>query len=442
MYNRARKLLTSREKFHIKLGLERVQELLGYFGNPQDRIRCVHVAGTNGKGSTCAILESVLRQAGYKTGLYTSPHLVDYTERIKINGEDISRDEFASLIFRVSSQTEPQKENKFYFYKEQNSGTLPGKTGVTGASDYIIPEHKPFFNPVHTESKIPATEFEILTVAAFICFFEKNVDVAIIETGLGGRLDATNVIKKPDLSIITSIDIDHADRLGNTIDKIAFEKAGIIKQNVPVITLKDNNGLDIIQQIARENSSPVFLEDYKKAKTNLMGLHQKKNASLAKKAACLLQIPDHAIKAGLNNVSWPARFQFIEDENIIIDAAHNPAGSLCLRESLDFYFPHAKRVFVYSSLKIKDYENMARNLFRKEDTVILTKCSSTSAEDPEVIKRHVKCKKIYITDSVKKSLEVLKSFNKKEFLIIFTGSIYTIGEGFSMRVLPDRLNLL
>ncbi|OGI01314.1 MAG: hypothetical protein A2Y25_00960 [Candidatus Melainabacteria bacterium GWF2_37_15] len=574
MYKDAISLLTSQEKFHIKLGLERVQKLLNYFGNPQDKIKCIHVAGTNGKGSTCAMLESILRHAGYKTGLYTSPHLIEYTERIKINGQDISQDEFAQVIFRVMEQTEPQnivyynevelpvfdgdksrfnrkikelyKENfqgksvnhkilgeiqltktgikktintnqiedlkliikidelikngkyiktelsykdrvdgiikfhtlltkvnvyssvknleikigedkrgrKIYFYKEQNPSilpgnmgitkafdnrnlsTLPGNTGVTEASDYIIPDHHALFNPTYPKAKIPATEFEILTVAAFVYFFEQNVDFAIMETGLGGRLDATNVIKKPEMSIITSIDIDHADRLGNSIEEIAFEKAGIIKENTPVIVNKDNKGINII-----EKSGNVVLAEDKEIETNLMGLWQKKNAALAYKAAELLKIPEHAIKSGLKNVKWPARFQYIESENIIIDAAHNPAGALALRQSLDFYFPDMKRVIVYSSLKTKNYKEVTNHLFRKEDIAILTKCSSPSAVEPELIKENLNCRKIYITHNVKKAVELYKKFNSKGYLTVFTGSIYTIGEIFSARTLASRVDL-
>lgn len=378
-WNKAISLLTSQEKFYIKLGLERVQDLLKQLDNPQDKIKCIHVAGTNGKGSTCAMLASVLTEAGYKVGLYTSPHIVDYTERIKINGIDISKEDFASLIFRV---------------KELGN----------------------------------ATEFEILTAAAFLYFYEQGVDYAVMETGLGGRLDATNVIKKPEMSIITSIDLDHTDRLGDTIDKIAFEKAGIIKKNVPVVTFKDNNGLEII----KEKACSLFL-----AKNE--GLWQERNKSLVRKACEILQISEHAIETGIKNTKWSARFQYIKEKNLLIDAAHNPAGAVALRESLDFYFPDQQRVFVYSSLKTKDYRGVMKALFREDDTVILTKCSSTAAINPETLKKYVNCKQIYVTSNTKEVEKLFEKFNNNQFLRIITGSIYTIGELFASQVLSSRL---
>ena len=403
-YSEAVSLLTSQEKFHIKLGLERVSTLLEYFGNPQDKVKCIHVAGTNGKGSTCAMLASVLAEAGYKTGLYTSPHLVEYTERMKINGEDISRQEFSRLIVEVIN----------------------------------------FSN----KANIPATEFEILTVAAFIYFYEKNVDFAVIETGLGGRLDATNTIKKPLMSIITDIDLDHTARLGGSIEEIAREKAGIIKPNAPVITLKNNKGLDIIKKVSCEVNSAgwgsyptsnnafsnVILADPDKTRFNsgLQGIWQKRNLSLAQEAVSLLRengvnIPDIAQENGFKNTKWQARFQYIEEENLIIDAAHNPLAAEALKNSLDEYFPDSKRIFIYSSLNTKDYKRVIDRLFRQEDTVILTKNSSPACVPPEIIKDHISGK-TYTTQSVEEAVELSKKLCMEGDLLVFTGSIYTIGE--------------
>ena len=179
-YEEVIKNLTSKGKFYIDLGLDRIKAALKELGNPQDDLKFIHVAGTNGKGSTCAMLESILREAGYKTGLYTSPHIYEYTERIKVNGVEISKEDFARL---------------------------------------------------YPKTEIHLTEFEILTIIAFRYFKEQNVEIVILETGMGGRLDATNVIKENLCSIITQIDLDHTDRLGKTKDEIAFEKAGIIKSN-------------------------------------------------------------------------------------------------------------------------------------------------------------------------------------------------------------------
>ena len=191
-YKDSVELLTSQGKFYINLGLERVSSVLELLGNPQDSLKYFHVAGTNGKGSVCAVISSVLEAAGIKTGLFTSPHLFDYTERIKINGVDISKADFARLVFDICK--------------------------------------------IADENNIHLTEFEILTVMMFKYFAENNVEVVVLETGLGGRFDATNVIKENLCAVITHIDLDHTERLGNTKDKIAFEKAGIIKKGCPVVT--------------------------------------------------------------------------------------------------------------------------------------------------------------------------------------------------------------
>ena len=184
-YSEIIELLTSKGKYYVELGLDRILELLKLYNNPQEKLKCIQIAGTNGKGSVAAMLDSILIEAGYKTGLYTSPHIFEYTERIKLSGVEISKDDFVQHI-----------------------------QDVVNVSD---------------KNNVRLTEFEVLTVAMFNYFYANNVDVVILETGLGGRLDATNVTSKNLCSIITHIDLDHTDRLGNTKDKIAFEKAGIIK---------------------------------------------------------------------------------------------------------------------------------------------------------------------------------------------------------------------
>ena len=214
IYQKAIELITSREKFHICLGLDRIARVLSILGNPQEKLNIIHVAGTNGKGSVCAILSKILTGAGFKTGLYTSPHIVEYTERIKINDCSILKDDFARLIFEISSLAQ---KNDIYL-----------------------------------------TEFELLTASAYKYFADKETDICVIETGLGGRLDATSVISKNILSVITSLSLDHVDRLGETIEKIAFEKAGIIKHKCPVLVSSRNNGFETINTIAKEKSSKVL----------------------------------------------------------------------------------------------------------------------------------------------------------------------------------------
>ncbi len=324
-YNNAIDLLTSQGKFYINLGLERISAVLDLLGNPQDKLKCIHVAGTNGKGSVCAIIASILTEAGMKTGLYTSPHIFEYTERIKINGCEISKDDFVKYIFEICE--------------------------------------------IADKNDIHLTEFEILTAVMFKYFSDNNVEVVVLETGLGGRFDATNVIKRNLCSIITHIDLDHTDRLGNTRSKIAFEKAGIIKPDCPVLTCE---GYEEIKDRADEcNSLFVMVAPYEDtANLSLKGTCQQENLSLALAAVRLLfpKFPQSVIQDGIKSVKHPCRFQ-VCDNNLIIDASHNPNGAMALRESLDFYYPDKKRCFVFGCLKNKDYKKMMEILFEKRDEI-------------------------------------------------------------------------
>ena len=316
--------LTSKGKFYIDLGLDRIKAALEELDNPQNDLKFIHVAGTNGKGSVCAMLDSILREAGYKTGLYTSPHIYEYTERIKVNGVDISKEDFARL---------------------------------------------------YPKTDIHLTEFEILTIIAFRYFKEQNVEIVILETGMGGRLDATNVIKENLCSIITQIDLDHTDRLGKTKDEIAFEKAGIIKPNCPVVT---SMGYEAIRDKADEMNSmfimtsPFVPQDFVEALA-LKGLHQIENLALVLSAINYLfkDINENTIKCGLMKVKNPCRFEYFEDKNLIIDASHNPNGIKALKENLDYYYPNQKRRFVFGCLRTKDYAKMMQILFEEGDEVYL-----------------------------------------------------------------------
>lgn len=325
-YTDAEKLLTSQGKFYINLGLERISKVLELLGNPQDKLKYFHVAGTNGKGSVCAILSSVLEKTGLKTGLYTSPHLYKYNERIKINGTDISDEDFAKLVFDICE--------------------------------------------IADKNEIHLTEFEILTVVMFKYFADNNVDVVVLETGLGGRFDATNVIKENLCAIITHIDLDHTERLGNTRGEIAFEKAGIIKKDCPVVTCE---GYETIKDAADKNNSLLMMIAPFENTENLAlkGICQQENLSLALAALRLVypNISPFAVEEGLKNVKHPARFQVIEDKNLIIDGAHNPNGITALRESLDFYYPDKRRRFVFGCLRNKDYTKMTEILFEKNDEI-------------------------------------------------------------------------
>ena len=326
-YAKALEKLTSSKMFYVDLSLDRIKTVLEKFGNPQDSLKYIHVAGTNGKGSTCAMLASILQEAGYKVGLYTSPHIFEYTERIKINGQEIPQEEFANLFEEINS------------------------------------------------IGIPLTEFEILTAIMFLYFHRKNVEIVVLETGMGGRFDATNVIKENLCSIITQIDLDHTDRLGNTKDEIAFEKAGIIKPNCPIVT---SMGYEAIRDKADELnamllfSSPYVPQDFVEALA-LKGIHQIENLSLVLTAISYLfkNIDENTIKQGLVKVKNPCRFEYFPEKNLIIDASHNPNGIKALRVNLDFYYPNLPRRFVFGCLKNKDYKKMMNILFRENDEVYL-----------------------------------------------------------------------
>lgn len=326
-YDEAIKLITSKSNFYIDLSLDRINAALEKLGNPEESLKFIHVAGTNGKGSVCTMLDSILREAGYRTGLYTSPHIWEYTERIKVDGVEISKEDFAK-----------------YAEKIVNLG-------------------------------IHLTEFEILTVIMFLYFRDKKVDIVILETGLGGRFDATNVIRQNLCSIITHIDLDHTERLGNTKDKIAFEKAGIIKPHCPVIT---SEGYEAIRDKADETdsmfilASPYVNQEFIQALA-LRGNHQVENLALVITAINYLfkNIDDNTIIESLRKVKNPCRFQFVEERNLIIDASHNPNGIQALRDNLDRFFPQEKRRFVFGCLKNKDYKKMMNILFREGDEIYL-----------------------------------------------------------------------
>ena len=373
-YKKTLEKLTSTGMFYIDLSLDRIKTVLDKLGNPQDSLKYIHVAGTNGKGSTCAMLDSILREAGYKVGLYTSPHIFDYTERIKINGAEISKSEFSVLFEEVSS------------------------------------------------IGIHLTEFEILTVMMFLYFKKNDVEIVILETGMGGRFDATNVIKENLCAIITQIDLDHTDRLGKTRDEIAFEKAGIIKPNCPIVT---SMGYEEIRDKADELdsmllfTSPFVQQDFVEA-LSLKGLHQIENLALVITAINHLfkNIDEETIKKGLMKVRNPYRFEYFADKNLIVDASHNPNGIKALKENLDYYYPNKQRRFVFGCLKNKDCETMMNILFEEGDEVYLNEFDYPNACSYEELKSvcPVKCEKY--SDGV-------LDLNK---LNIICGSFYMIGQ--------------
>ncbi len=309
-YAEAVQFLYGLRLFGAKFGLENTFKLAALAGNPQDKLRFIHVAGTNGKGSTCAMLESIYRTAGLRSGLFTSPHLVSFRERIQVNRQLITENEVVRLV----------------------------------------DELQPLLKQFHTDHH--PTFFEVVTVMALKFFAEQKCDLVIWETGLGGRLDATNIVT-PLASVITNIAFDHQQWLGDTLEKIAFEKAGIIKPGVPAVTAAEEpEALAVIKEVARENNAPLKIVGRDAAPVrpdsaarcrylSLSGEHQKINAALALAVVEILQkqipVPDETIRAGLANVNWPGRLQLIErphGQKILLDGAHNVAGAEALRAAL------------------------------------------------------------------------------------------------------------
>ncbi|MBQ6297817.1 MAG: bifunctional folylpolyglutamate synthase/dihydrofolate synthase [Selenomonadaceae bacterium] len=363
-------------QFGIKEGLERTKKLAAALENPQNFYRTIHVTGTNGKGSVCAMLAEMLKAQGLKVGLFTSPHLESYCERIQINGENISEEDFTEMIFRVK------------------------------------------------DSNVDATHFETLTLAAFLYFKIRKVDVAVVEVGLGGTFDSTNIIM-PELCIITTVALDHENILGD-LNNIARNKAGIIRPNVPTITGASGEPLEIIRAVAKEKNSPLYeVTTPANVEINLRGEYQKFNAAIAIKAAKVLGVDDDKIFSALSKVQWAGRFEVIG--NVVIDGAHNPHGAAALRESLDKNFPSDKRVWLFGVLKDKNFDEMIKILFRADDFVIVTKVPSERAAEPETLceilrRRGIEC--VAVEDNFA-AVEKLK--NSGGDIKIIAGSLYLIG---------------
>ena len=344
-YNEAIEYIHSVNWTFCKPGLERVRELCEALGNPQDSLKYIHVAGTNGKGSFCAMTDNILRHAGYKVGLFTSPYIVEFNERMRINGENISNEELCELVETVKPHADKMAD-------------------------------KP-------------TEFELITALAFLYFKRNNCDVVVLECGLGGRLDATNVIKDPILSVITGIALDHTSILGDTVEKIAAEKAGIIKSGVPVLWCGNDADADrIITAKAGELGAPMTRVDRsslnikkmtlegtlldfggrKSISLSLLGNYQPINATNVLSAIDILinngyKISDEAIYNGLRTVKWPARFEIISrDPLVIADGGHNPEGIDGAVESIKRYFGEEKVAIITGVMADKDYEYMASRI--------------------------------------------------------------------------------
>lgn len=385
-YAEAIEKLSAMTRFGINLGLQRINSLLGQFAHPEERVPIIHIGGTNGKGSTLAMLSSILRDAGYRVGTYTSPHLVSYRERFMINGEMIPADQLAELLAEILAVV----------------GKVQQETGE---------------NP---------TEFEVLTALAFLYFAREKVDVALIEVGLGGDIDSTNVVKKPLLSIITNVSLEHTAYLGTTLTEIAGHKSGIIKRGAPVLTASDEEEvLRVIRERAEVCGAPlgeiystcrwtvqetemvqetcarqIFSAETPQAQYRglilpFWGEHQLVNALLAIRAAEVLReqgwsIGEENIRRGLAQAQWPGRLEVVgTNPLIVLDGAHNPAGMEALAHWLAKKKPTVRRVIlVIGMLDDKDRLQATRFISSLVDVVIITKPNSARAKDWSELKQY------------------------------------------------------
>ena len=416
-YTEALDYLDSLGKFGIRLGMERIEGLLKELGNPENKIKTIHVAGTNGKGSVASMITNILLASNLRVGKFTSPHLVKYNERIELNGKDISDEDFAALIEQTKK-----------------------------AADEIV-RKKVCDNP---------TQFEILTAAAFLFFAEQKVDYAVIEVGLGGLWDSTNVIT-PVVSVITNVTLDHTDRLGKDLPHIAMQKAGIIKEKVPLVTAaKGEEVLGPIVSVAMFKQAPVYL--YGKAfrgeeksstmagqkftlyagnnyqseyEISLPGEHQIKNAALAIVAAKIVskqddRINEVALHIGAAHTKWSGRLERIsENPDIILDGAHNPDGAKILRQALDKFYPNQKRTFVLGMMADKDMDEVIKILFQNEDKIFTVQADAgtRAAKAEDLAKR---CGKNAVAmPSIKDAYQ--SALQNNDGVIIICGSLYLVG---------------
>lgn len=424
--------LDSLGKFGIRLGMERIEGLLKELGNPEQKLKLVHVTGTNGKGSVTSMITNIFLAANLKAGKFTSPHLVKYNERIEVNGKDISDEAFAAMI-----------------------------TAVKVAADSIVAKgvcEQP-------------TQFEILTAAAFLHFYLEKVDYAVIEVGMGGLWDSTNVIT-PLVTVITNVAMDHSDKLGNALERIAMQKAGIIKEKVPLVTAAEGNeALGPIVTVAMMKEAPCYL--YGKAfrgeeicssmegqkftlyagsnysseyEIKLAGEHQIKNTCLAIVAAKLVskqdsRITELALHLGVAHTFWPGRLELIgRQPEVIIDGAHNPNGAEALRKALDKYYPGKQIHFVFGMMGDKDMQGVINTLIHPEDKVFAVRADQgyRAAEAADLAK--LVGPNAVPRDSLEQAYREALVEAGAEGIVCVCGSLYLAGE-FKKILLADKEKL-
>lgn len=428
-YDEAMEYIYGTLKFGSKLGLTSITKLMDFMENPQKKLRFVHVAGTNGKGSTTAFISSILINAGYKTGIFTSPYLQRFTERIKIDNQEIVPEELVDIIEFVKTKIDLMLE----------------------------------MGLAHP------TEFEIITAVAFEYFYRNNCDIVVLEVGLGGRFDSTNVIESPEVSVITTISLDHTDRLGGTLAEIAYQKAGIIKPNsITVIYPQKPEAEEVFEKVCESQNSKIHkvdlsslvlkeyslegqLFDYKAYKDlyiTLLGDHQLFNAAVAIDTCEVLvnkgfNIDYNNVRDGIAVTKWPGRLEIIsKNPLVLIDGAHNYEGGQSLNAALDRYFDDKKKIFIVGFLRDKEYQHIMELLAKKAHTIITVTPHSEraipSSELAVILQKYSNNVQDGIT--IEMGLKLALDNEDNESVICAFGSLYMIGEVRSL-LNKDILNI-
>lgn len=410
MYNTPQFSVPGLDRMHR---MNRMRSILNALGNPQNHLKFVHIAGTNGKGSCAIFLSSVLKTAGYRTGLFISPHLRTFNERMLINGKEIENDDLARIATAVRTAEE--------------------------------------------KNELPLTAFERMTVAALTWFGENKCDIVVLETGLGGRLDATNVIDTPEATVIMNIGMDHEAVLGNTLEAIAAEKAGILKRGCPCVLYPQTDCVEtVIRTVCAQQNAELILADFTSIlpifdsldgqafsyngstyAISLLGAHQIRNAAVAIETIELLRrrgwkISPEALEHGLYAASWPARFEILSDDPyVVLDGSHNPQGAETLADSLRSYFPEQQHIFLVGVMKDKDYASVFSILNPVADAYICISPDSPRALPCEALaaflqpfgKPVITC--ATIEDGIFTAIEKARN---RSGMVCAAGSLYLAGE--------------
>lgn len=411
-YKEALEYISGVENFGSRPGLSRVTELLERMGRPQDALRFIHIAGTNGKGSCAAMLASVLRAAGYRTGLFTSPYIFRFNERMQINGAQIPDGELAEIVDFVRPHAEAMEDHP--------------------------------------------TEFELMTAVALEWYKRRGCEIVVLEVGLGGRLDATNIIESPELSVIMNIGLDHTAVLGGTVELIAGEKAGIIKQGRPCVCYDlEPEARRVIEAECERLGSPLRFADFGAIRPEfdslegqvftykatpvalpLLGGHQRENAAVVLEAVeCLRslgwEIDDGALEHGLYSVSWPGRFELINEEPpFVVDGGHNPQCARTVADNLRAYFPESRRVLMTGVLADKDVDGLAAILNEAADEYVCVSPKSARALSAEALAEKLRPfgKPVTVCQSVKEGVRRALELAGSDGMACAVGSLYMVGE--------------